>query len=194
MSLQFNNLELNSAQPSELVLLTLLLNDIHHLMGLRFYGTVDPDGNSDPLKSLQEQITAGATSILENLVRLSTPDSFHVSNSSCIQAFMAEFYVNDDTRGQRSAVAPLRRYMRSLIAVQFESFADDAQFTTDIRAAARDIVNICLEEWSTSPINFTNGEEALARALRDRRFPVGPLNFPFIRNYHWTRSDGSEGR
>ena len=56
---------------------------------------------------------------------------------------MSEFYLRDDTVGRRSAVAPLRRYMRGLLAVQFENIADDAHFTTDVRAAARDILHVC---------------------------------------------------
>ena len=69
MSLQFASLELTNARPSELVLLTFLLNDIHYLLSLRCYCLAAPSVD-DSSERLRERVTEHATVILKNIVWL----------------------------------------------------------------------------------------------------------------------------
>ena len=78
--------------------------------------------------------------------------------------------------------------MRGLVAVQFESIADDAMLISDQRVATRRVISTCLEEWAVPPRAFKTAEEALERALRDHRIPSGAPNFPYISDLSFTRA------
>ena len=79
--------------------------------------------------------------------------------------------------------------MRSLVAVQFESIADEAMLSSERRHAVRRVISTCLEEWAVPPQVFRGGEEALEHALREHRIQAGPSTFPYIENMSWTASD-----